>query len=181
MKRSQSTTSQGQIRRPPESTPPCTMWKSDAHRLVTDLMRPMEPTAPGDNRAPSPAQKPIHALITPTTHGRTQTFPGSILTGTMGKRHPYWPTYGWLGLMDPARGKSFATGHRRGPATPGDDRAPSRIKLPPIYLQIQHPPGQLRKSLGSIPLSMVWDPHPYWVISDSAGDHRVGAWQEFLQ
>ena len=41
----------------------------------------------------------------------------------MWKPQPHWLVADWLGLKELARDESFPSGQRRGPATPGEDRA----------------------------------------------------------
>ena len=51
--------------------------------------------------------------------------PGSIPPRRVWKPRSHWVIADYLRLMDPARGQSFPSGQRRGPAAPGEDKFPS--------------------------------------------------------
>ena len=85
----------------------------------------IEPAHPGGDRLPSPGKKSFYKSTTPTTRGRKRISPGSIPPRRTWKPQPDWMIADWLGLMEPARGKSRPSGQRRGPAAPGEDHFPS--------------------------------------------------------
>ena len=68
--------------------------------------------------------------------------------------------------MESARGESCPSGHRRGPAAPGEDKIPSPDQK---SFQMSTNPtrrrGRKRRSPGSIPLRTVWKPQPHWLIA----------------
>ena len=61
-----------------------------------------------------------------------------------------------LGLMEPARGESFPSGQRRGPAAPGEHKFLPRVRNLSISLQLQQPGNETADFLGSIPPSRLW-------------------------
>ena len=144
-------------RRSPGSIPPRRVWKPLPHWVIVDwlgLMKPARgegcpsgqrrgPAAPGEDKFPSPGQKPFHISTAPTTRGRKRRSPGSIPPRRVWKPLPHWVIVDWLGLMEPARGDSCPSGQRRGPAAPGEDKgrisSHRRVRNPSIYLQLQHP------------------------------------------
>ena len=87
----------------------------------------------------------------------------------MWKLQPHRVIADWLGLMEPARGKSCPSGQRRGPAAPGEDKFLSPDQK---YFRISTTPtnrGRKRRSPGSIPPRRVWKPQPHRVIADWLG------------
>ena len=53
------------------------------------------------------------------------------------KSHPHTLISNWLGLIEPVRCKSYSSGRRRGPATPGRIRSHPRVGNCSIHIQIQ--------------------------------------------
>ena len=119
---------------------------------------------------PSPGQKSFHISTTPTTRGGKRRPPGSIPPRRVWKPQPHWVIADWLELiMEPARGESFPSGQRRGPATPGDDNIPSPGQKSFHISSIPTSRGRKHRSPGSILPCRVWKPHPHWVIVDWLG------------
>ena len=74
-----------------------------------------------------------------------------------------------LGLMEPARGESFPSGQRRGPAAPGEHRVSSPDQKSFHTSTTPTTRGRKRRSPGSIPLRTVWKPQPHLLIADWLG------------
>ena len=129
------------------------MWKPQPYWLIADWLVLMEsarrgscpsgqrrgPAAPGEDKFPSPDQKAFHTSTTPTTRGRKRSSPRSTPPSTVWNPQPYWLIADWLGLMEPARGRSFPSGQRRGRAAPGRGKAHRRMINISILVQLQQP------------------------------------------
>ena len=76
----------------------------------------------------------------------------------------------WLGLMEPARGESFPSGQRRGPAVPGVDRV-SCPDQKSFHISTTKPNtwGTKTGSPGSTPPRTVWKPQPHRLVADWLG------------
>ena len=123
-------TTQGRKRRPPGSIQPRTLWKSHPHWLIADWLELMEsapgescpsgqrrgPSAPREDEVPSPDQNSFHISTSPTTRGRKQRSHRTISPRTVRKPQPHWLISVGLVLMGSARGESFLSDQRRGPA-----------------------------------------------------------------
>ena len=71
--------------------------------------------------------------------------------------------------MEPARGESFPSGQRRGPAAPGEDKLPSLCQKPFHISTTPTTRGRKIRSPGPIPPHTVWKPQLHWVIADWLG------------
>ena len=98
---------------------------SSTGRSQIDLGSYIEPAHPGEDKFPSPHQKPFHISRNPTTRGRKRRFPGSIPPYRVWKPQHHWAIADWLRLMAPTRGESCPQGQRRGPGAPGENNFPS--------------------------------------------------------
>ena len=150
------TTREGK-RRSPGSIPLRRVWKPQPHWVIADWLGLLEPArggrcpsgqrrgpaAPGEDKFPSPVQKPFHISTTPTTRGREGRSPGSIPPRRVSKPEPNWLVADWLRLMESARGESCLSGQRRGTTR-----------------------GRKSRSPGSIPPRRVWNPQPNWLVAD---------------
>ena len=91
-------------------------------------------------------------------------------TAPRGVETPIPPLFAdWLGLMEPARGESFPSGQRRGPAAPGEQRVSSPAQKSFNASTTPTTRGQKRRFPGSIPLRTVWKPQPHLLIADWLG------------
>ena len=130
----------------------------------------MKTVIPRDDKFPSPDQKSIHISTTPTIRGRKRKSPGSIPPRRVWKPQPHWVIADWLELiMEPARGESFPSGQRRGPAAPGEHRVSSPDQKSFHTSTTPTTRGRKRRSPGSIPLRTVWKPQPHLLIADWLG------------
>ena len=123
----------------------------------------------GEDKFPSPDQKPFHTSTTPTNRGRKRRSPESIPPRAVWKPQLHWVVADWLGLMEPARGESCPSGKRRGPAASGEDRLPSPGQKSIHTCITPTTRERKRRSPGSIPRHAVWKPQPHCLISDWLG------------
>ena len=131
--------------------------------------QPRRPSAPGEGRVSSPAQKPFHISTTPTTRGRKRRSPGSIPPRNAWKPQPHWLIADWLGVMEPARGESCPSGQRRGSAAPGEDMVSSSDQTPFHISTTATTRERERRSPGSVPSHTVWKRQPHWLVAHWRG------------
>ena len=151
-----TSTARGRERTSLGSILPCAVWKPQPHWLSADWLGLMEPArgkscpsgqrrgpaAPGEERVSSPDQNSFHISTTPINRGRNRRSPGSIPSRRVWKPQPHWVIADWLGLMEPARGKSCPSGRGRGLVAHGEDKVPSPDQKFSISLQLQEPGDQ---------------------------------------
>ena len=117
----------------PGSIPLRMVWIPHPHGMICDQLGIMAmrgesffpgkrggPAVPENDRVPSPHQKSFHTSTTPSSRGRKGASPAQ---GVDSPTPPCFVLFGYLGLMGPAHGESCLSGHQRGPAAPGDDKA----------------------------------------------------------
>ena len=111
------------------------MWGHRAARVASRANAEVPPH-PGRIRSHPRIRNPSIPLQLHQPGNENDDPPGSIPPRRVWKPQPHWVIADWLELiMEPARGESFPSGQRRGPATPGEDRLPipgSEI-LPYLY------------------------------------------------
>ena len=127
------------------------------------------PTAPGEETLPCPGQQPFHISTTSYTRGRKGSSPRSIPPQSVWEPQSHRAISGWLGLLEPTRGKGCPSGQRRAPAAPGEDMFSSTSQKSSHISTTPTTRGCYGNTAGLIPPHRVGKPQSHRPIADWLG------------